>query len=164
MKRTTTLLILVTALAAALRLCGLTHQSFWGDEAFSVYAARGVDMRFMSASLVDATHRRFVNPRPTLRRVVEACLRNEGTPPAYYAALALWIRLFGGGEFACRALSAAAGVLAVPAVYLAGLRIFRRKDTALLAALLLAVSPAAIFFSQEARAYSAANLLVLLSS
>lgn len=164
MKRTTTLLILVTALAAALRLCGLTHQSFWEDEAFSVYAARGVDMRFMSASLVDATHRRFVNPRPTLRRVVEACLRNEGTPPAYYAALALWIRLFGGGEFACRALSAAAGVLAVPAVYLAGLRIFRRKDTALLAALLLAVSPAAIFFSQEARAYSAANLLVLLSS
>lgn len=52
----------------------------------------------------------------------------------------------------------------MPAVYLAGLRIFRRKDTALLAALLLAVSPAAIFFSQEARAYSAANLLVLLSS
>lgn len=164
MKRTTAILLLITALAAALRLCDLTFQGLWGDEAFSVYAARGVDMRFMTASLVDATHRRFVNPRPTPRAVLVACLRNEGTPPAYFAALALWTRVFGSGEFACRALSAVLGVLAVPVIYLAGLRIFKRADAALLGALFIAVSPLAIFFSQEVRAYSMANLLALASS
>lgn len=164
MKREHVALLIITALAAALRLCDLTYQGFWGDEAFSVYDARGVDMRFMTASLVDATHRKFVNPRPTPRAVFTACLRNEGTPPAFFAVLAFWIRAFGGGEFACRALSAVMGVMAVPVIYLLGRRLFRRADAALLAALFMAVSPAAIFYSQEVRAYSMANLLALASS
>lgn len=164
MRKTTALLILVTALAAALRLCDLTYQGLWGDEAFSVYDARGVDMHFMSASLVDATHRRFVNPHPTPRAVLRACLRNEGTPPAFFALLAVWIRVFGSGDFSCRLLPAAMGILAVPVAFLLGRRLFRRDDAALLAALFTAVSPVAIFFSQEVRAYSTANLLALASS
>lgn len=164
MNKTGILLILVTALAAALRLCGLTYQGLWGDEAFSVYAARGVDMHFMTASLVDATHRKFVNPHATPRAILRACLRNEAAPPAFYALLALWIRIFGSGDFACRFPPAAMGILAVPVAFLLGRRLFRRDDAALLASLFTAVSPIAIFFSQEVRAYSMAYLLVLLSS
>lgn len=164
MKREHLALLAITALAAGLRLCCLTSQGLWGDEAFSVYGARGVDMRFMTASLVDATHRNFVNPRPTPRAVLKSCLRNEGTPPAYFAALALWMRVFGGGDFACRALSAVMGVLAIPVVYLMGRRLFRHADAALLAALFMTVSPAALYYSQEIRAYSMANLLALASS
>ncbi|MCX6356621.1 MAG: glycosyltransferase family 39 protein [Candidatus Aureabacteria bacterium] len=158
------LLMLIIAVAAFLRFYDLTYQSIWGDEACSVYDAQGVDLHFITASLVDATHRKFVNPRPAPRAVLTACLKNEGTPPAFFAVLALWIRAFGAGDFACRALSAVMGVMAVPVIYLLGRRLFRRADAALLAALFMAVSPAAIFFSQEVRAYGMANLLALASS
>ncbi|MDD5555923.1 MAG: glycosyltransferase family 39 protein [bacterium] len=157
-------LILVTALAAGLRFSGITHQGLWGDEAFSVYDARGVDMHFMTASLVDATHRRFVNPRPSLRAIVRACVRNEGTPPAYFLALAAWMKAFGGSDLAVRSLSAVLGVLAVPLFYLLGRRLFGDPVPALLAALFLAVSPLNIYFSQEARAYMMANCAAVAAS
>ena len=163
-RRERLLLTLIILLAAVLRFYDLTYQSIWGDEAFSVYAAKGVDMHFMTASLVDATHRKFVNPRPSPRAVLRACIRNEGTPPAYYVTLSAWLLAFGSGEFAVRSLSAVLGVLNVAAVYLLARRLFRDPAPALLAALFMAVSPLGIYFSQEARAYILANLLVIVSS
>jgi 4-amino-4-deoxy-L-arabinose transferase-like glycosyltransferase len=67
------------------------------------------------------------------------------------------MRVFGNGVFAIRLLSAVAGWLTIPFVYHIGRRF--GKDVALVGAGLLAVSPAHIWYSQEARMYS---LLVLL--
>jgi uncharacterized membrane protein len=163
MAREKSALILIAALAIALRFYDVTYQSLWGDEAFSIYAAKCVDMHFMTASLVDATHRKFFNQDKTPRDLFTACIRNEGAPPAYYVALAIWIRAFGSSDFDVRSLSVLLGALSVPALFLLGLRLFKRPGTALIAALFIAVSPLNIYFSQEVRAYILANLLALLS-
>lgn len=159
MRRQTLSLLLILMLAAALRFYDLTYQSLWGDEAFSVYDAKGVDMHFMTASLVDATHSRFVNPHPGPLDTMVACIRNEGTPALYFLALAAWIVAFGSGDLAVRSLSAIFGVLGVAAFFLLGRSIFRDSRRALLGALFVAVSPLNIYFSQEVRAYMLANLL-----
>ena len=159
MRRQTLFLLLILMLAAALRSYDLTYQSLWGDEAHSIYVAKGVDVHFMTAPLVDATHSSFVNPRPGPLDTVLACIRNEGTPPLYYLALAAWIGAFGSGDLAVRSLSAVFGVLGVAAFFLLGRSIFRDSRRALLGALFVAASPLNVYFSQEARAYMLANLL-----
>ena len=162
MNKERVILILILVLAAALRFYDLTYQSLWGDEAFSIYDAKCVDMSFMISSLVDVTHRNFFTPDRSLGNLIAACLRNEGTPPAYFIALAAWLKAFGSGDFAVRSLSAVLGVLSVAAFYLLGRRLFRSSATALVGALFIAVSPLNIYFSQEARAYILANLIAIL--
>jgi mannosyltransferase len=82
---------------------------------------------------------------------------------AYYVLLHFWVRLFGEGEVAIRSLSVVFAVLAVPATFLVGQRLFGRF-AGLTAALLLAVNSFFIQFAQEARSYSLVLLLVTLSS
>jgi len=159
MRRQTLFLLLILMLAAALRFYDLTYQSLWGDEAHSIYNAKGVDLHFMSAPLVDATHSMFVNPHPGALDTILACIRNEGTPPLYFLALAGWIVALGSSDLAVRSLSAIFGVLGVAAFFLLGRSIFRDSRRALLGALFVAASPLNIYFSQEARAYMLANLL-----
>jgi uncharacterized membrane protein len=161
-KRRYLLLILIIALATILRFYDLTYQSLWGDEAFSIYAAKCVDMHFMTASLIDVTHRRFFNPHREATDILSACIQNEGAPPAYYLSLALWIKLFGGSDLAVRSLSALCGIVAVLLFYLLALRF--SNATALIASLFIAVSPLNIYFSQEVRAYIFANALVICTS
>ncbi len=163
MRKEKLILILILILAAALRFYDLTYQSLWGDEAFSIYGAKSTDMHFMTASLVDVTHRNFLTPQKSFRKLIVACIRNEGTPPAYFVTLAAWIKLFGSTDFVFRSLSAILGILAVGAFFLLGLQLFKNSGTALLGMLFIAVSPLNIYFSQEVRAYIFANLFVILS-
>src|SRR2546423_8067693 len=73
-----------------------------------------------------------------------------------------WIHL-GHGEAWLRALAAVAGALAIPAIYFLGRELWGR-GAGLMAALLLALNAYHIRYSQEARSYSLAALLVILSS
>jgi mannosyltransferase len=132
-------LILVVAMAAALRLFRLGTKSFWLDEATSVVLAR-VDRHIFVAALI---HR-------------------QANMALYYVLLRGWIRL-GSGEFVIRCLSVLAGVAAIPAIYLLGARLFGPR-AGRLAALLLSVHTFHIRYSQEARAYSLFVLLAILSS
>lgn len=163
MKREYLFLILITLLAAGLRFYDLTYQSLWADEASSIYVAKCVDLGFMRASLVDITHKKFFHPDRSPLDLIRACARNESAPPAYFISLAIWIKTFGGGEFAFRSLSAVMGTLTVPAFYLLGLRLFRKSGPALLASLFIAVSPMNVYYSQEARGYSFAGFFSVLS-
>lgn len=70
-------------------------------------------------------------------------------------------RIFGAGEIAIRLPALLAGLAAIPAVFLLGRALFQRTPPALLAAWILALSPAHISFSQVARGYS---LLLLFAS
>jgi mannosyltransferase len=84
----------------------------------------------------------------------------ESTPPLYYIAAWGWSKLFGSGEWGLRSLSALFGVATIPVVYLIGRRLADFR-VGVAAAVLAAVNPALIWYSQEARAYS---LLILLSA
>jgi hypothetical protein len=127
----------VTLIAAAVRFFRLDHQSYWLDEACTLTLIK----------------RDFVHMLSTIPQT-------ERTPPLYFIVAWLWSRLFGFGEFAVRSLSAVAGIAAVPVAYAAARRLFGARN-AVFAAILIAVNPFLLYFSQEARSYS---LLVLLST
>lgn len=128
----------VTALAALLRFCGLRREGLWLDEAISVQIAqRGAEDFWKTISGYEA---------------------NMG---GYYLALRGWMAL-GDGEAVVRSLSALAGVLAVPAMFVLGRRLFGTA-AGTLAALLLAVNEFHVRYSQEARSYALVVLFALLS-
>ena len=129
------------ALAAlALRLYRLEFQSLWWDEGVSLYLA--------GESLAALT--------------VAKDFAVDLHPPLYHALLWAWTAAVGPSAFAARYLSVALGVLIVPATIALG-RLVGGRVAGLIAGLLVAVSPFLIFYSQEARMYSLAPLLGVLS-
>lgn len=97
--------------------------------------------------------------------ILELLTRNvdHGNPPLYYITLGLWMRLFGESEAALRALSAVAGILSVVGLFLLGRELFGHRVGAW-SALLLAACPIHVYYSQEARAYTALILLGIFSA
>jgi mannosyltransferase len=133
------LLLGILLLAFFLRCYRLDAQSFWNDEGNS---AR-------------------ISERPV-------ALILEGTasdihPPGYYLLLHCWRALFGQSEFALRAFSAVAGLALVVCTYLLGRHLFG-EATGLTAAFLGAISPFAIYYSQEARMYALLGALAAAST
>ncbi|MCC6178592.1 MAG: glycosyltransferase family 39 protein [Chloroflexi bacterium] len=133
---------MVLAIGLGLRGFLLTGQSLWYDEGVSAYM----------------THR-------SLPEIVEAAAADIH-PPLYYWLLSLWVVPFGNGEAALRGFSVLCGTLTLWTVWRLGLRLGDRSDTTwagpcsgLLAALLLAISPLAVQYSQEVRMYALAGLL-----
>jgi mannosyltransferase len=120
-----------------IRFPTLAQQSFWTDEA--------------------TTHGIVAHG---LGHVLSTVPKTESTPPVYYVLLWLWSRVFGLGEAGLRSLSALCGTLTVAAVGVAGRRLIDER-AGLIAALLTAVSPIMVWYSQEARAYA---LVILLSA
>ncbi len=115
-------------LAFGLRLYGLTRESLWVDEAFTV-----------------------ANARRPLAEVWTA--RVDVHPPLYTTLMHLWLPLAGAGEFSLRYPSVLAGVLLVPALFAAG-RALGRRGLPGRAALLAALAPLAIWVAQDGRNYA----------
>lgn len=126
-------------LGAGLRLHGLGRHPVWLDEAYSVSVAR----------------------RPIGE--IPRSLADETGPPLYYMLLHVWIRLFGEGETAIRLPSVLCGLLLIPVTG----RLARRlagPGAGVGAAFLMAVTPIAVQFSQEARMYTILPLLTALAA
>lgn len=133
------LLAAAVALGAVLRIVGLSSESLWLDEGITAWRMR---MSF-----------------PDLLFHM-----NEGTQGSlYYLALRAWCSVFGTSEAAMRLPSAICGILTIPIVERLGRRWFGPVAGGA-AALLLAVNPFAIHYSQEARPYAAFLLLVAAST
>jgi 4-amino-4-deoxy-L-arabinose transferase-like glycosyltransferase len=129
--------------AWAWRLAGITSQSLWRDEVDS--------LRFAT--------------RP-LSQALGAFTRPGENGPLYYLLLRPWLDAAGRSEFALRFPSILLGVLAVALIYPWGRYLYGRKMGAwggLLAALLLAVNPYHVWYSQEARMYALIVVIILLS-
>jgi mannosyltransferase len=124
------------AVALVLRFLGLGEGDFWGDELFT-YA------------IVEKNS-------PT--EVQLEVLNTESSPHLYYLLAWAWSGILGAGEAGLRSLSAIAGTLISPVVYLT-LRQVNLRTEALIAGGLAAVSPLLVWYSQEARVYSLLALL-----
>jgi mannosyltransferase len=124
-------LIAITVLAAALRFSTLNLQSLWYDEAFT-------PVHVLRASLGQTLH---------------GVVHSENTPPLWYVAEWAITRVLGTGAVALRLLSALAGVATVPLAWAIGRELSGRR-AALVCALLIAVNPLLVWYSQEARAYA----------
>ncbi len=132
----------ISLLALGVRLQNLTYHSVWFDEAMSIYWARSTPARIVEVGL----------------NLVE-----DRLPPLYYLLLHGWRLAAGDGEFAYRFPSVVLGVLLVPIVFCLGRELFGRR-VGVLAALLSALSPFLVWYSQEARMYALAVLLATLGS
>ena len=132
-------LVAVLLLAFGLRVYLLGAQSLWYDETVSVHLA-GKSIPDLVAHTAGDIH-----------------------PPGYYLLLLAWTRLAGSSDFAAAYLSLFFGLLLVALAYRLGALVFG-ADVGLVAALLLAVSPYNLWYSQEVRMYTlgAALGLVLL--
>ena len=117
-------------MAAVLRFWGLGRQGLWYDEAQTGWMLRG-----------------------SFGQMLAGVSHSESTPPVYYALAWCWVRVFGDTREGLRSLSALAGVLTVPLAWASARELLERR-AGLTVALLVAVNPLLIWYSQEARAYA----------
>lgn len=124
---TPVILVALTALSLFIRTRQL-NAGFWIDEGISVGFA----------------HHHWSS--------IPALLRQDGSPPAYYMLLGLWIRVFGDGERATHTLSLLFGLACIPLAYATARSLFDRR-TGLVCALLASLNPFLTYYAQETRMY-----------
>ena len=137
------LLVAILLLAFGLRVHNLEVQSFWNDEGNSArLSERSIPL------IIEGT-------------------ASDIHPPLYYLLLNQYRKLVGDTEFGLRSLSLFAGMLTVPLTFVLGKkqehrvaqrghRVSQRKSWlwGLAAAVLLAINPGMVYYSQEARMYA----------
>jgi mannosyltransferase len=126
-------------LGLGLRFVHLTYHSFWFDEVMSTFWA--------------------ARPAGEIWRVGMTLVLDKH-PPLYYLLLHGWTSLLGGSDFAVRSLGATIGALAVLPTYGIGRRLGGSRAGAF-AALLLALNPFLVWYSQEARMFMPATTFAL---
>jgi len=92
---------------------------------------------------------------------IPGILDQDGSPPAYYMLLSLWIDVFGDSEHATHALSLVLGLACIPLAFLAGRAVFGRT-TGLVCAVIAALDPYLTYYAQETRMYELEALLSIL--
>ncbi len=129
----------VVLLGSALRFAALGSESIWRDEGTSIQLAH-METDDLLRDRAGFNH-----------------------SPLYFVMLRGWVGLFGDSEISVRTPSALFGGVVVLMVFVVTLQLWRRRGTALIAALLASVSLFQIEYSQEARMYSLVALLALAS-
>jgi mannosyltransferase len=139
-------LLLILLLALFVRLINLGGRSLWYDEAFAVlFSETGLDSMLSG----------------TLTPVAGGA--SDIHPLLYYGTLNIWMSLFGQDAFVVRLWSVLLGVATVGVMY--GLvRELLGDKTALAAALITAIAPFHVQYSQEARMYALLGLLLMLAT
>lgn len=123
------LIYAIILLGAALRFYQLGHFSLWDGEIFTLFISQ--------------------KPLP----LILPALRDFGAHPPLWFLITRAFDAFGWNEWMLRAPSALVGILAIPALYVAGKRA-ENATVGLLAALLLACAPLAVLYAQVGRMYS----------
>jgi 4-amino-4-deoxy-L-arabinose transferase-like glycosyltransferase len=139
------LISLIIILAAFTRFYKLGEYSFWFDE---ILTAIDVNENYGNF---------FVNP---LERK-EYPLWSWDHPPLYFILAKISVRLFGESEFSYRLPSALFGIFTIIIMYFFAKR-YIGKNIAIIACLLMCLSPFVIRYTQEARPYG--QLLFYISS
>ncbi len=129
----------ILGIGLILRLISL-NQSLWLDEAINIVASQ----KFSFLGII------------TQYAVADF------HPPGWFAILWIWGRTFGYSEIAMRLPSVIFGVVTIYVTYLLGKKLIS-KNLGLLAALLIAINPLHIYYSQEARMYALATLAVAIN-
>lgn len=133
------MIILILIFGLILRLVNL-NQSLWLDEAVQAITSKGSFSAIFSE------------------------LQGDFHTPLYHVLMWAWVHLLGFSEIVLRLPSVFFGVATIYVVYLIAKNIFSKKHLfAELSALLMAVAPFHIYYSQEARPYALVTFLTSLS-
>lgn len=159
----------ILLLGTCLRFWGLTSQPLWLDEILTSLFGLGLGSADVPVNqfIPFADLPQIFTLRPTSCAQIAAAVSTESThPPLFFCLMHGWLRLLqpdlAGLVWAVRSLPALFGVGAIAAMYGLGQLAFSPK-IGLLAATLMAVSPFAVYLSQEARHYTLPMLLITLS-
>ncbi|MCB0208755.1 MAG: glycosyltransferase family 39 protein [Anaerolineae bacterium] len=121
---------LLTLVAFALRVYHLDRQSYWIDEAWTLfYADQSLGELWLYLQTIRAA------------------------PPLYHVLTIYWVDWLGNGEYALRFLSVITSTMAIPLIYRLGQTLGGRR-LGLVVALLMTVAPYQIWHAQDARNYS----------
>lgn len=125
------ILTLLMILGAYLRLKAITFQSLWLDELHTMIEA---------------------NPANKIGDVLAYLTKNDQHPPLYFLLVHFWFQFVGYNDFTARLLSAIAGVLGIPVMYLLGKELYSR-NVGYVCAVFTTFNYFDILYSQEARGY-----------
>lgn len=162
-------LLLMLLVGAVLRFWQLDGKPLWMDEvltALFVLGRRSQDIpQNQLFGLTELQALFTLQPQTTCRSITVAISTESVHPPLFFCLLHQWLAALGTGDrlvWSMRAFSAVLGVAATAALY--GLGVVSHSATVgLLAAALMAVSPFAVYLSQEARHYTLPMLLITLA-
>ncbi len=129
---------LIVALGFALRIVNLGAESLWYDESFTSWIVKLPFERMIGA------------------------IAGDVHPPLWYLIEWGWVRIVGDSEFALRLPAALFGVLSIVLIYYVGKAAGLDDRVSLLGALLVAVMPGHLYYSQDARMYPLLTCCVLL--
>jgi uncharacterized membrane protein len=162
-------LSMIILMAAIIRLLIIPRQSLWSDEIFSIATATGHSLEQPAdesqPSLGDyietsnpqlpGFYRAYMSmgPASNLQSVVRAVFLSDTNPPLYYLLLRTWMLPMGTSDYSLRIFSTIFSLACVPLIFLVGCRV-EGPTTGLIAALLFAFAPTAVFYSTEGRMYS----------
>ncbi len=161
---------IILCLGAALRLWQLDAKALWLDEVIGALFSFGRDLgdvpldQFFDFSAFDQLF--SLNAEATCAQIAQSVATDSVHPPIYFCLAHWWLALWQPGRehwiWVLRSLPALVGVACIPALY--GLNRTAFSSTAgIIGAALMAVSPFAVYLSQEARHYTLPMLLTLLT-
>ena len=135
------ILIAILILAAIFRFYNIGFQGAWLDELHTLKEA---------------------DPSLTFKELHEVIMWREGIPHFYFIMVRIFGVIFTHSLFSIRLLSVICGVFSVYGMYLLG-KEMKNKNMGYIAAILLAIHPFHIEYSQEGRSYSLLILFVIFS-
>ncbi|HIK38368.1 MAG: glycosyltransferase family 39 protein [Geminocystis sp.] len=165
------LLGLIVILSLLLRLTELAAKPLWVDEILTVIFSLGhsFDNRPMPQIFpIDFLPNIFTFNPQSCAQIAETVSRESTHPPLFFCLLHGWLGWIKPNAsleeivWQARFLPAAFGVAATVAMYFLG-RVAFSPTTGLIASAFMAVSPFAVYLSQEARHYTLPMLLIILS-
>ncbi|NVL90016.1 MAG: glycosyltransferase family 39 protein [Desulfobacterales bacterium] len=131
-------IITIVGLSIFLRFYGIDDKDVWLDEANAILIS-------------EKTAPEIVNR-----------LASDASPLLFYFILHYWMKLFGQSETALRAISTFFGVLLVITLFFIGRKLFTTQ-TGIYAALIAAIAPIQVMYSQQVRMYTLLPLMGILS-
>lgn len=158
----------IILLGTFLRFWQLDLKPLWLDEVLTAFFSLGLeyddlplDQVFPLSSLPELF---TLQPEASCRDIAQTLAEQSTHPPLFFCLMYSWLRFTGTQPLAwvLRAFPALIGVSAIAAIYLLNRLIFS-PIAGLIAAALMAVSPFAVYLSQEARHYTLPMVLIILA-
>lgn len=153
-----------------LRFANLDGKPLWLDEMITALLVLGKQFQDIPLETIftfeDLSSLFSLNSDVSCRTISERVTTHSTHPPLFFCGLHQWLFFWEPSTFSLawklRSLSAFFGVAAIAVIYFLNCRIFS-KNAGLMAAALMAVSPFAVYLSQEARHYTIPIFLVSLT-
>ncbi|NJR73914.1 MAG: glycosyl transferase family 39 [Scytonema sp. CRU_2_7] len=163
----------ILVLGVFFHVFNLDKKVYWHDEVYTSMRAAGytrdeIDQELFQNRIVPAPELQkyqHIKPGSTPADTINSLrIEDPQHPPLYFVIARFWMQIFGSSLAASRTLPVLFSLLALPLMYALGLELFASRLVAILATVLLAISPFDILFAQTARQYSLLTTAIIGSS